>query len=341
MNKSYVGVRVETIKDYEDLKNKQHHNYRKTKNKRIVNNNGFYFFDHKTNTYKNEKSFNSSISKERFFNRENDYTQRRNLQKSKNKNFHSKRTKSLSQGILYFSEGINKDFQNNKKEFFKKIDIFRKEFQKKYNTEIIDFLIHNDEEGNIHIHFIFKNFNIENGSSLNFTRNKNNGSELQTFRGDIFQDYGQGYQRGEIKEEPSKHLSIEEFKLYQDTKKENLKLKEENEKLLKENQELKENNNDLNSKNDNLLKSINKNILEHYSDMKEFYEDLVNLLEEENEIKFFKNLERYFNNRRKTQLKKHINKMEGKLQKIKKKKEKELNKDINLSKPTEEGLEYN
>ena len=42
-NKTYVGVRIETLNE-EEFKNRQHHNYRKTKNKRIVNENGFQLY---------------------------------------------------------------------------------------------------------------------------------------------------------------------------------------------------------------------------------------------------------------------------------------------------------
>ena len=315
--KKYTGVRVETITNEEDFQRRQQHNYRKNKIQSVVNNEGFFYLEN--NSFKNQKGFNSYISNKKINETEETFFNRKKELRKLNPKVHSKRNKPLRERILYFSEGINEDFQNNKKLFFKKIFEFKNGFEKKYKTEIIDLVVHPDEKGNVHIHFTFKNYDLTNGQSLNFTRNKKNGSELQTLRGDYFHDFGQGYFRGETKEKPRKHLSIEEYKEYQETQKQLQEMKLENDNLKKQNQELKNENELLKQTNEKLLESINTNILNHYNDMKEFYEDLILMLDIEDETTFFKNLQRYMKGRRKEQLKKHINKMEGKLQKIKKK----------------------
>jgi len=290
---TFTGVRVETLKNCEDFERRLKHNYRKRKSQNLVDKRNFYYLDFKNKNWKNIKEINSLVSKSKLKNSKIEYLKRENKRKE-NKNFHTKRTRILGEGILYFSQGINKDFEENKKLFFDKLNKFILKFNKEFNTKIIDIVVHVDEKGNYHSHFLFENFD-KNRNSLNITRSRERGGKLQDIAGEIFKDFGQGYQRGIKKERGKKHLTIREYKEYQKRLEENKDLKNENEKLKNINKD---------------LKNINKEI---FKTIKIIYGDLINLSREEDRIKFLHLFKRYFRNENKKRIESLITKYQKKV----------------------------
>jgi len=236
-NERFVNIRVETIKDYDSYLKITKHNSRAIKEKRVVNKNGFI--------NENEElilGFKNNYAKNLVKEAKQNFFEIRNEHKQLSKYFHNQRSRSLANGILYFSKGINEDYQNNPKEFFERTKKMLKQFEEDQKSEILNFQIHKDEIGNVHVHFIFKNFNSENGKSLNFTKNKKQGEYLQDLSFNHFKDFGQNYIRGIKKSRSEKHLSIEDYKLKKEAEKELLLVKSQNEELRSDNAQLLEDN---------------------------------------------------------------------------------------------------
>ena len=212
--KRFVDIRIETIKSVDNLIERVKHNTRFKRDKRVVNELGFV-----NERGKIINGFNSEYSKNQvnFFKRL--YPSIVEKQKQKNKNFRAKKHSSFAEGVLYFSKGINEDYEKNSNDFQARLKTLLHEFEKRNNTKVFNYQIHTDESGNVHVHFIFQNFDNETGKSLNFTRNKANGSWLQDLAYKHFGSFGKGYQRGVKKERTEKHLSIEEYKELQESKK--------------------------------------------------------------------------------------------------------------------------
>lgn len=260
-DKRFVDIRIETVKDEEGYIERLKHNTRFKKDKRVVNERGFI----------NErgeivKGFNNKYAKSLLSVGREEYQDIRREHKKKYKDFREKRATSIAEGILYFSKGINEDFDKNPKEFFKRLKIMLEDFTKEKNTEILSFQVHIDEAGNYHTHFFFKNFDAKSGKSLNFTRNKENGSWLQDLAHKHFSSFGKGYERGLKKTKTERYLSVEEYKALQESKKllseaqkELLSSKEEHKHTKALNEELKSDN--------ELLKAENEKITEQLEDL--------------------------------------------------------------------------
>ena len=287
MKKTYVGVRVETIKNKADYKKRLKHNTRYKKTKNVTNNQGYI------NEYgKIIKSIGSDYSLQLVKQADKQYKKIVKSIKKLNDNFRERKHSALAEAVLYFSEGINEDFKKDPQGFGKRLKSFIKDFETHYDTEVFNFQIHLDEAGNLHIHFIFQNYDKKTGKSLNFTRSKIIGSSLQSLAGKHFKDFGRGYERGEPKDKPRKHLSIEEYKEYKEIQKENEKLKEENERLKEE------------------LKSLRE---EYDSYINEIIDRLEELGKVEDSQKFLKLVERYVKNENKDRLEKLLNKWKKKV----------------------------
>ena len=253
------------------------------------------------------------------------------------KDFHNKRTRTFAEGILYFSKGINEDYENDKNSFYKKVDEFILQFEKENNTKVLNYQIHTDEienksdlnipeeeVGNIHIHFIFENYNHDNGKSLNFTRSKN-GSTLQDLAGNHFSNYGKGYHRGEKTSRYKKYLTPREFAEHQETKK---RLEMAQKELSHTNTLLnqqKDDNEQLRADNDNLLRvreSLDNDLTilaEQFDELIEDFEDF--LLTEKEKDKLIKLKElfgRYSRNENKEKLLSTIDKIKRVKKAIKK-----------------------
>lgn len=280
----YTGVRVENISDKEEMIKRLSHNMRRKKDQRIKNSNGIVYFNGQKEV--KENGINSEYSKKHYEYFKNDgYDKIREEHKKLSKDFRKDRHKSLNEGVLYFSNGINEDYRNNLEEFNKKLQLFLKSIEEEYNTKILNFQIHLDEvetledgteQGNIHIHFMFLNFDKKTGKVLNLTRSKKNGGRLQDLAAEQFSDFGQGYQRGITKEKPRKYLNIEEYKEYQDTMKENETLKEENKSLKTEQEQLKK---EINDKTSNLEKL--KQLISQNQEKEKKYQRLLNQIRTE------------------------------------------------------------
>lgn len=308
MDDLYTGVRIETIKNEEEYKRKIHHNYRKSLNQNLKDKKVRYFYyDKNTNLWKYIKEKNSNICNNKLNETNKIFKEKFEKRKELNKKtFHNKRTRILAEGILYFSNGINEDFKNDKKGFLSKIDEFKNRFQKKYNSEILDFVLHLDENGNFHCHFIFENFNNKTKETLNFTKNKENGGELQDLRGNVFEDFGKGYKRGIKKDKTSRHLTIKEYQEYQETLKKNKELKKENEELIK----------------------LNIDIEDGFKELKiqflKIYQDLLKINQIENRQDFLSKMQRYIKNDNKKRIDGILKKYEKLYQKSLKENEKRI-----------------
>lgn len=173
----------------------------------------------------------------------------------------------MLRGILYFSEGINEDYEANEEEFKKRLILFIADFEKIYNTKVHNFQIHKDEVdfkltekiGNIHVHLDFNNFDYITGKSLSIGNNKLQGQKVQDLCFKHFKDFGQGYERGIKKDKSVKHLPIHEYIELQEAKKLKDKLLIEVEKLKSKNQNLKTTNDNL-KKNTEIITHNNKKV---------------------------------------------------------------------------------
>jgi len=327
MENKFVGLRVETIKNYENFTERLKHNTRYKKDKRVVNGMGIITENGQIN------GFNNEYSKRIIQNSKQNFLDALTEVKSLNKNFRESRNPIFGEGVLYFSEGINKDFLNSPTKFKEHLKNMLKDFEEEKNTKILNYQIHLDEDGNIHVHFIFKNFNIETGKTLNFTRNKKNGEYLQDLCFKHFKNFGQKYERGIKKSKTEKHLSIEDYKTLQEAKKELIQAKALNNELKADNDTLKADNETLSEEleiKEIKLETIQKEQSEIRKDLieitKEFdklildFEDFLESETDKDKLEKLKTLfmrysknenkERMLSNLRKT--KKHISKVKDK-----------------------------
>lgn len=269
-SKRFVDIRVETVKDYDNYLERVKHNTRYKKEKRVVKpDEGFINeFGEIVEGIKSEYAINK-IQKAKI-----QYDEIISEQKNLSKSFREKRTKSIAEGILYFSEGINEDFENNRNGFINRLQELLEDFSKTKNTEVLSFQIHNDEAGNVHVHFFFKNFDLSTGQALNFTRNKTNGEYLQDLAFKHFETFGKNYQRGVKKEKAQKHLTIEEYKELKEAQGELLRAKEELNHTKALNTTLKEDNKLLRASSDE-FKSDLKKISNEFEKLIKDFEDFI------------------------------------------------------------------
>lgn len=263
MENRFADIRVETIKTFDNFVERLKHNTRYKKDKRVVNGLGIIAKDAgQVIGFNNEYSKKIVKRFDKIF-----YETTLNEVKQLNKDFREKRHALLGEGILYFSEGINEDWWKEPTEFRKRLEELLAKFEERNNTEVLTWQIHTDEAGNVHVHFMFKNFDKTNGKSLNFTRSKKNGEWLQDLAFKHFESFGKGYRRGIKKERTEKHLSIEEFKELEESKK---LLSEAQEQLKNTQSELKHTKallNENNAKN-RKLEQINQDLNEKASKMR-------------------------------------------------------------------------
>jgi hypothetical protein len=189
------------------IKSKQNgqinHDTRKSFIKYLKNNEQNIFYDRELNQYKfstleTEKQieFKNIIQK--------DFNQLKREMKKDDKEFNDKssiqkNTKFSFSGIITFSPTMKKDYKDNPKLFNEKLKQFIKEFEEKHNTKILYSTIHLDEK-TPHIHFEILNYNFEKHRTLKRSFTKQDLRNLQDLGGDIFQDFGKGYERGIKKE---------------------------------------------------------------------------------------------------------------------------------------------
>ena len=215
MENRFTDIRVETIKTFDGFVERLKHNTRYKKDKRVVNGLGIITKEAGQQVgFKNEYSQRQVKKFDKIY-----YDETLKEVKQLNRDFREKRHALLGEGVLYFSNGINEDWEQNPTEFKNRLEKLLEEFEERNSTEVLTWQIHTDEAGNVHVHFIFKNFNTSNGKSLNFTRSKANGEWLQDLAFKHFKNFGKGYKRGIKKERTEKHLSIEEYKELQESKK--------------------------------------------------------------------------------------------------------------------------
>jgi hypothetical protein len=256
----FVDIRVQTVRDYENYIERVKHNTRYKKEKRVVNSKGFI------NEFgENVEGVKSEYAQKTLGAAQEDFEKIRAEHKELDKqNFRDRRTKSIAEGILYFSKGINQDLENNQEDFKARLKEMLKNFEDEKKTKVLSYQIHLDERGNAHVHFFFKNFDRETGKSLNFTRSKRNGEWIQDLAHKHFGSFGKGYQRGIKKERSEKYLNIEEYKMFQESKKQLLNAQKELEHTKGLNEELKQDNELLRADNEQL--SIRANDLQKETD---------------------------------------------------------------------------
>jgi len=329
MENRFVDIRVETIKNFDNFVERLKHNTRYKKDKRVVKPHlGFMTRYGQINGFKSEYSKKQLNKFDKIF-----YDETLKEVKSLNKQFREKRNPVLAEGLLYFSKGINDDYINEPGEFKKRLESLLTEFEERNKTKVFDYQIHTDEEGNTHVHFMFKNFNQETGKSLNFTRSKENGSWLQDLAHQHFGSFGKGYKRGIKKEKTTKHLSIEEYKELQESKKllkntkiELLELQKElrlvnglNDKLKAQNERLNEQKEEL----EEIRNDTRKDILLIQGEFEEMIEDFEDFLLSETDKEKLEKIKslfgRYSKNENKERLLKHLDKSKKTLNKFKNK----------------------
>ena len=268
----FVGVRIETIKSLVDYQNRIKHNTRfNSQTKNLKDQNSIFFFNENFQIIRKRKSSYSinllKQSKQLFFNLHEKI-------KQLNPNYRVSRTSPIGEGVLYFSTGINEDIQSNFKLFKEKTNLFFDLFEKKFNTDILSFQLHFDEEGNYHVHFFFKNFDKKNGKSLKLNRSSN-GSILQDISSEVFKNFGKGYERG-VKNSKTTHKSVEQFK--------NEKIIETQKKEIEFLNEKKEDLKNEINQNENYLKNLKvgiEGVKKEISNLNEKKEDLKNEIKNE------------------------------------------------------------
>lgn len=154
---------------------------------------------------------------------------RKLLRKNKNQSLNKKRVNSFNMGVLTFSDSMRDLVETDLQ---KVLDLGRRtieEMCKEVDIKLHYISFHMDEDGTPHFHFFTDNFNSL-GNTINPKRNKNLGQKLQDLGNDYFDQLG--FKRGISKElSGRKHLSIREYKDYQETLKENQRLKKEIEEM--------------------------------------------------------------------------------------------------------------
>ena len=349
----FVGVRVQTCLDKNNYLKRLKHNTRHTKQKAVKNDSGIDIFNIKTGEWERIEADSIDIGKSKsdysievIDRAKQDYDKIVQEHKKINKSFHSKKTRSIAEGVLYFSEGINEDYEKDEIGFKNKLLEFIKDFEEKNQTDILDFQIHKDEVefkktekiGNIHIHFTFKNFNRQTGKSLNFTNNKDQGSAIQDLCFTHFKDFGQKYQRGIKRDSPMMNLSIHKYRALKSAeekvknlKKENSKLKKQNE-ILSKNQTVYKNNADILQNRIKDYRKIEAELIQRVKTINNQYEitmediitDLEDLKEEEDVQGFLNKIRRSLKASKTEKIDKLLVDYRKNLDNLRKKKNKEL-----------------
>jgi len=263
MNNQFINIRVQSVSQ-EDNEELIKHCLRMKKEKRAINDNDNSYIDnqgHKVlfsrNDYKNNNNAAYISGRKLLEENKNIVKKQKAILKQNGKYLNKKRTNSILSGVITFSDSIKNfnEAQLNELETAAQKCIY--EICQKYNTEAHYIVFHKDEQGLPHFHFSVDNF--DNTTGLTFSKSKNFGSDLQDIAAKYFSRFG--FNRG-IKKENNfnrKHLSIEEFKEYQDTKKANKELISANNELIKENKELK-----------NEINNLREEFYQIISDIEEF-----------------------------------------------------------------------
>jgi hypothetical protein len=312
--KNFVNVRIQTsnhTKELNDIK----HNLRKNASLSAEENNTKKNFHYVRNneTQKWEK-FNDGAGYDKLVNQLSYHRKQHNkLFKEKNKRNVRDRNATFLNGVITFSEKMEKDFKENNidnKLFVNDTLKTIKMLEKQLETECLTFSIHRDEK-NIHIHFTMLNYDNQGNSIYYKNRTKDKLSVLQDIGFKGFKD-NWGIERGISKDKPVKNVSLKEYyekekakvinnynKDIQDYKEEHKTLIEQTKKLRNEvsslnlsNEEKKELHSQISS-NQKLIRSLRSEISSLEKDNKEMNEDNTTLYTHlhNNKIQFEKNFE--------------------------------------------------
>lgn len=297
----FASVRFQKIKDIEHLKITMKHNTRAIKDKAITNESGIKTIDN--NVIKTIKGVGTDWAWKQYDNLVNNYSSLIREHKSLNKQYRKNRHTTLTEGVLYFSEGINEDYEANKTDFLERVNQYLNTFEKENDTKILNNVIHTDEAGNIHVHFIFKNFDT-NGKSLRTTQKHKERSKHQDLPPKFFADFGKGYHRG-IENSKRKNLSIDEYKKLKEQEKELKQLKDEYTSLKAELSSIRQEKAELLQISEDLKKSNQ----EAYKSFQSIYDDILELKDEINLDSFILKIKRYIKNDNAQRLQKTLDKM--------------------------------
>lgn len=293
MENSFSMVRFEAVKTNYSFKKRLQHNLRMYQDNRIINFNcGYKYIDLEHKKIETITGIKNEKSKKIFSNIDNLEEYEKEHKELKGNKYRKAKHTSIAEGIIGFSKGINEDYEANPTEFFKRVFDFFEEFEELHQTKILNCVFHNDEEGNYHIHFFAKNYNRNNGESLNLPKQSANNILNQDLISKHFESFGQGYKRG-IRKSKAKNLNVEEFKKKMDLmekeikkiKTEKTELEIENIKLKSTNKELKEINEILLSKNENLNKEIKKLMAKRENLETSYIKDILGIIEQLEELK--------------------------------------------------------
>lgn len=333
---TFSSVRFRPIKDIEDYKSTIKHNTRAIEDKRITNDSGIQYIDEEGNI-QIIKGVGTDWSFQQLDTLTVEYTTHIREHKKLNKQYRKNRHTTLVEGVLYFSKGINEDYEKDIEGFNQRVKNYIRDFEKINDTKVISNVIHTDEAGNIHIHFIFKNFNSL-GKSLRTTQKHKERGKHQDLPPKHFNDFGRGYYRG-IENSERKNLPIEEYKKMKEDqkqlellKKEHKQLKEDNKKLLEDQEELKSNIEGYKFQ----IEDIELNFQNIRESTLDAFQNIINDLELFQEVKDWKQklllIKRYIKNGRDNRIDKTIEKIEYEMNKLKKPTQKSSNRSKKPSK---------
>lgn len=238
------------------------HNYRNNKHKNIINNNQNYSIENgikkNINVQENRKDNIRASHHQKYKDFEEasldeNFKLLSKYRKDNKLNYPNiKRLNPLLEGVIHFGNVYEPDCEEAER--LEKTKIFNKRFmtdldngllkqiednlkviENEFNTTISNLVLHTDENGLNHFHFMIKNYD-ENGNSLNVKHNKNNiGVRVQDI---ISNKMGMfGLVRGK-RESKTKSKSKEEYIASRELKIKNKKLEKENEILKDKNTEL-------------------------------------------------------------------------------------------------------
>jgi len=231
MEEQYTNVRFESV-SFSDMKKEIKHDLRMNKISSVVNEDAAsYVWREKNGELVSDYFFmNTDKSKEignHFLEVLPDIEKRHKklLRKKYNQSLNQDRVNSCNMGVLTFSESMR---ELVKTDLDKVLELGQKTIENICNELDIKLhyiSFHMDEKGIPHFHYFTDNFNSK-GRTINPIRNKNLGEKLQDLGNKYFNELG--FKRGISKEVTGKkHLTIQEYKDYQDTLKENKEMKEE------------------------------------------------------------------------------------------------------------------
>jgi len=319
MREQFINIRVESVsteKNAELIK----HCLRAKKEIRAINDNENSYIDSDSNRvifsrndYKTEyNNVFKVITKKLLDQNKKLIDKQKNILKKHGKYLNKKRTNQTLSGVITFSDSIQNITPEKMIEIEEAAYKTVKEICSKYNTDLHYLVLHTDELGLPHFHFSVDNFDNETG--LTFNKSKGFGSDLQDIAAKYFSRFG--FNRG-IKKENNfnrKHLSIEEFKEYQDTKKANKKLIEQNKTLIQDNKELQSKLNNANSAYSKILEEFMVLI----NDIEEFSKEEDQAKKTKKWLELFKRYTNSDNTTKREQLMKKVSKVRDKVIKAKK-----------------------